>query len=191
MHRYLCMYVCMYTHTYISAYAHRHIIQTLHTTNCDTLNSEEHAVAFAMATHQRLGSLSAFASLQPELVQRIVSRNLRRTELGAAAIRALLLHPRLEARWSVAGYICESRCTHTHTHTHTHIRRCVSRTATHPVNSSFSARAASHAHRQIDRQTDTRLQTSDEQVKGRVKDSVHRFLSLRRSTVVCRCVDTV
>jgi hypothetical protein len=39
-----------------------------------------------------------------ELVERIVKRNLRHTELGAAA---LLTHPELGHRWTVAAYICD------------------------------------------------------------------------------------
>lgn len=45
----------------------------------------------------------------PDLVERILKRNLRRSELGAAAIRALLTHEELHMRWSVAAYICDGR----------------------------------------------------------------------------------
>jgi len=70
---------------------------------------EHHALAFAMATHDRLGEASSFQALVPDLLQRILSRVLDRTEMGAAAIRALLLHESLHDRWSVVAYICEGR----------------------------------------------------------------------------------
>ncbi len=70
---------------------------------------KKHALAFAMATHGRLGLTSALNGLMPDLVERILKRNLRRSELGAAAIRALLTHEELHMRWSVAAYICDGR----------------------------------------------------------------------------------
>jgi len=70
--------------------------------------SKKHALAFAMVSHPRLSS-SPFRGLQPELVQRVMDRLIRRTEVGAAAIRALLEHETLRNRWSVAAYICEGR----------------------------------------------------------------------------------
>ena len=70
---------------------------------------EHHALAFAMATHDRLGKASSLQALNPDLLQRILSRVLDRTEMGAAAIRALLLHESLHDRWSVVAYICEGR----------------------------------------------------------------------------------
>ena len=184
-----CVYVHAHIHICICTQTHTihlsiHIPQTLsihityHKQNCDTLYSEEHAVAFAMATHQRLGSLSAFASLQPELVQRIVSRNLRRTD-GAAAIRALLLHPRLEARWSVAGYICESRYTHTHTHTHTQRHPTVCRARQRILSTAALPPALPRTH--IDKPTDRQTRAC--------KHLTSRYRQRIQCTVFCPFVD--